>query len=169
MQISQINASNGINASSGINGSSRRARKAPKKVPQVRKYTTPKKTELIFNKSVLYGQAIKSNIYMERAMVLHEPTDIYDQIDAEMVFGILFKHFLRINSNINLKETYEVECDEFKYVRYSRLAFSKTTNEYLSASLKKYYNFLKHITEKQIKSIPVEHEYQRELLDKMIG
>ena len=38
----------------------------------VRKYTTTKKIETIFNKSVLYGQAIKSNIYMDRATVLHE-------------------------------------------------------------------------------------------------
>ena len=66
-----------------------------------------------------------------------------------------------------MKETYEVECDEFKYIKYSRLAFLKTTNEHLSVALKKYYNFLKNITEKQIKTIPVEHEYQRELLNKM--
>ena len=134
----------------------------------VRKYTIPKKIETIFNKSVLYGQAIKSNIYMDRATVLHELNDIYDQIDAEIVFGLLFKYFLCINPNINLKETYEVECDEFKYIKYSRLAFLKTTNEHLSVALKKYYNFLKNITEKQIKTIPVEHEYQRELLNKMI-
>ena len=133
----------------------------------VRKYTTTKKIETIFNKSVLYGQAIKSNIYMDRATVLHELNDIYDQIDAEIVFGLLFKYFLCINPNINLKETYDVECDEFKYIKYSRLAFLKTTNEHLSVALKKYYNFLKNITEKQIKTIPVEHEYQRELLNKM--
>jgi hypothetical protein len=133
-----------------------------------RTYTIPQFTEIIFNKSVGYGQAIKYNAYIERAQISHDTSDIYDYADIEVVFKLLFEYFVSKNTKMRIRDAYDVTCDEFKYVQYTRLAFGKTTNAELSRGLKKYYTFLTKLSVDDIKNVQVQHKFQRELLNKML-
>jgi hypothetical protein len=162
-----------------------------------KRQTYQKSAEYIANRAMVFGANVKTdNKLILKAKSTHNTTDIYDDIDRMLVFGLLFKYFkvkqaenqLALDKKYSngdipkhlyevkkkfyeVNDLYEVEWNGNFECKYWRLAFNKNTDENLTRVLKSYYYFLCNLTETDIRNIKLkqtEHDYQRELLDRLL-
>ena len=145
-----------------------------KTIKQRKKLTYSKSAEYIFNSAMVYGSNVKTdNKYILTAKEHYSNDDIYDEVDRELVFKLFFEYFKNKNKNhLTIADTYEMERDGMYECKYWKLVFNKNTDKKLVDMLKAYYSFLRKITEQDIKNIKnkyAEHDYQKELLDKLLN